>query len=62
MDEQNQTYFEKLKLVNIVESETGAVKDIDLFRYSFEDSLEDDNEESNDEFKNQKVPIPKNYS
>jgi len=38
--------------VNIVESETGAVKDIDLFRYSFEDSLEDDNEESNDEFKN----------
>lgn len=51
-----------MKLVNIVENETGAVKDIDLFRYSFEDSLEEDNEESNDELKNQKVPIPKNYS
>ncbi|CAD8200306.1 unnamed protein product [Paramecium pentaurelia] len=68
LEEQNQFFYQKLRYASNQDNDLPTVKDKDLFRYSFEDSMSED-EESEEEIKlkqqqlkQAKVIVPKNYS
>ncbi|CAD8109421.1 unnamed protein product [Paramecium sonneborni] len=68
LEEQNQFFYEKLRYAGNQDNELPTVKDKDLFRYSFEDSMSEDQESDEEiknkqeQFKQNKVIVPKNYS